>query len=64
VNVYNLSVEDVMIKTPLYIDSDMLAVDALKMMNDHNISALPVIRDNKLVGTVRVNDILGVGIFI
>ncbi|NHM29273.1 KpsF/GutQ family sugar-phosphate isomerase [Neobacillus terrae] len=64
VNVYSLSIEDVMIKTPLFIDPNMLAVDALKMMNDHNISALPVIRDNKLIGTVRVNDILGVGIFI
>jgi arabinose-5-phosphate isomerase len=64
VNVYDLSVEDVMAKTPIYINSDMLAVDALKMMKDHNISALPIVRDKKLVGTVRVNDILGEGIFV
>ncbi|WHY90985.1 KpsF/GutQ family sugar-phosphate isomerase [Neobacillus cucumis] len=64
VNVYDLSVDDVMVKTPIYIDSDMLAVDALKMMKDNNISALPIVRDMKLVGTVRVNDILGVGIFV
>jgi arabinose-5-phosphate isomerase len=63
VNVYDLSVDDVMIKTPIYIEDDMLAVDALKMMKDNNISALPIIRDNKLIGTARVNDILGVGIF-
>lgn len=64
VNVYNLLVDDVMVKIPIYIDSDMLAVDALKMMKDKDISALPVISDNKLVGTVRVNDILGVGIIV
>ncbi len=64
VNVYDLSIDEVMAKTPLYIDSDTLAVDALKMMKDHNISALPIIRGKKLVGTVRVNDILGEGIFI
>jgi arabinose-5-phosphate isomerase len=64
VNVYDLLVDDVMVKTPMYIDSDMLAVDALKMMKNNNISALPIIRDHKLLGTVRVNDILGVGIFV
>jgi arabinose-5-phosphate isomerase len=64
VNVYDLSVEDVMVKTPIYVDPDLLAVDALKMMKEYNISALPIIKDNKLIGTVRVNDILGVGIFI
>jgi arabinose-5-phosphate isomerase len=65
VNVFGLLVEDVMVKkTPIYIDPDLLAVDALKMMKDNNISALPIIRNEKLVGTVRVNDILGVGIVI
>jgi arabinose-5-phosphate isomerase len=64
VNVYDLSVDDVMVKTPTYIDSNMLAVDALKMMNAHNISALPIVNNQRLVGTVRMNDIIGVGIFI
>ncbi|MBD8071302.1 KpsF/GutQ family sugar-phosphate isomerase [Bacillus sp. PS06] len=64
VDVYDLSVDELMIKTPKYIDSDVLAVDALKMMNNNNISALPIIMNGKLVGTVRVNDILGAGIFI
>jgi arabinose-5-phosphate isomerase len=64
VNVYDLSVDDVMVKTPLYLNYDVLAVDALKMMKDNNISALPIIRGKELIGTVRVNDILGVGIFV
>ncbi|MCM3412433.1 KpsF/GutQ family sugar-phosphate isomerase [Metabacillus litoralis] len=64
VNVYELSVDDVLVKTPISINSDMLAVDALKLMKDKNISALPIIQNGKLIGTVRVNDILGVGIFV
>jgi arabinose-5-phosphate isomerase len=64
VNVYDLSIDYVMAKTPIYIGSDMLAVEALKIMKENNISALPIIGDNKLVGTIRVNDILGVGIFV
>ncbi|WP_246943868.1 KpsF/GutQ family sugar-phosphate isomerase [Bacillus pinisoli] len=64
VNVYDLSVEDVLVKTPISINSNMLAVDALKMMKDKNISALPIIQNGRLAGTVRVNDILGVGIFV
>jgi arabinose-5-phosphate isomerase len=64
VNVYDLSVDNVMVKTPIYVESDLLAVDALKMMKDFNISALPVMKEKELVGTVRVNDIVGVGIVV
>lgn len=64
VNVYDLSVDEVMNMTPMFIESKMLAVDALKIMKEKNISALPIIEDRKLVGTIRVNDILGVGIIV
>lgn len=64
VNVYGLTMEDVMVKMPFSVDNDMLAVEALKLMKDQNISALPIIQGKKLVGTIRVNDILGVGIVI
>lgn len=64
VNVYGLTMEDVMVKTPISINNDILAVDALKLMKEQNISALPIIQDKKLVGTIRINDILGAGIVI
>lgn len=64
VDVYDLSVNDVMANSPICIESEMLAVEALKLMKANNISALPIKRNNRLVGTVRVNDIVGVGIFI
>lgn len=64
VNVYDLLIDDIMGKSPIYVDSDVLAVEALRLMKDKNISALPIVSNNNLVGTVRVNDILGEGIFL
>ena len=51
-----------MVKNPVVVSSDILAIEALKLMNEKNISALPVIDDGKLVGTIRINDITGMGI--
>ncbi len=62
IDVYNISIDDLMIKNPKVISSDILAVEALKLMNEKNISALPVVDDGQLVGTVRINDITGIGI--
>lgn len=64
VDIFDLTVDEVMANQPISIHFDMLAVEALKLMKGHDISALPILQDNKLVGTIRVNDILGAGIFI
>lgn len=61
-NVYESSIDELMTKTPYIIESDVLAIEALKYMNDHNISALPVIDKGILVGTIRINDITSAGI--
>ena len=53
-----------MVINPIVISPDALAVEALNVMNDKNISALPVIDNGKLVGTIRINDITGIGIII
>ncbi|MEE1318386.1 MAG: KpsF/GutQ family sugar-phosphate isomerase [Ruminococcus sp.] len=64
IDVYTANIEELMISNPIVITSDILAVEALKLMNDKNISALPVVDDGKLVGTIRINDVTGVGIII
>lgn len=61
-DIYQLKIDDVMGKNPKFISSEMLAVDALKYMHENNISALPILKNNDLVGTIRVNDIIGEGI--
>lgn len=62
VDIYALQVEDVMTKTPITISSDKLAVYALNILKKYNISCLPVLKDSKAVGTIRLQDIIGVGI--
>ena len=62
IDVYNIQIDDLMIRNPIVISSDIMAVEALKLMNDRGISALPVVDDGNLVGTIRINDITGIGI--
>lgn len=62
IDVYNITIDELMIKQPKTTTSKIMAIEALKFMNDKNISALPVVDDDKLVGTIRINDITGMGI--
>lgn len=62
VNVYHLQVHDVMVDHPVVISSGKLAVEALNLMRNKNISCLPVVEGSKVIGTIRLQDIVGVGI--
>lgn len=62
VDVYKLKVEDIMSKKPSTVSKDMLAVEALKVLKEKNISCLLVAEEGKAIGTIRVQDIIGVGI--
>lgn len=61
-DVYSLSVQDAMTKNPVSIQPEKLAIEALSIMRDKNISCMPVISDNMLVGTIRLQNIIGAGI--
>ena len=61
-NIYALSVNDIMTKHPIVISPYRMAVEALKMMNDKNITYMPVLDNGKLVGTIRMKDITNKGI--
>lgn len=61
-DIYSLNVEDAMSVHPVTVDDDRLAIAALMLMKEKNISCLPVLRDGKVVGTLRLQDVLGVGI--
>ena len=62
VDVYSLKVEDIMSKNPSVVSKDMLAVEALKILKERNISCLLVAEESKAVGIIRLQDIIGVGI--
>jgi len=62
VDVYRLKVEEIMNRKPSTINKENLAVEALKVMKERNISCLLVTEGNKAIGTIRLQDIIGVGI--
>ena len=62
VDIYSMKVEEVMHCNPITINRDILAVDALNIMKKENISCLLVTEGKKAVGTIRLRDIVGVGI--
>lgn len=61
-DIYSMKVEDIMSRKPLTIGRDKLAIEALRIMKDKNISCLVVCEEGKAVGTIRLQDIIGVGI--
>lgn len=61
-SIYDLHVEDVMTRKPITIESGTLAVVALNILKEKNISCVPVLSERKPVGTIRLQDIINVGI--
>ena len=53
-----IQIEKVMTRKPLKISSDILAVEALSILEKYNISALPVIDKSKIKGIVTIKDII------
>ncbi|MBE5773442.1 MAG: KpsF/GutQ family sugar-phosphate isomerase [Clostridiales bacterium] len=63
VDVYHETVDNVMTKTPKWIDHREMAVNALQFMSDRKITGMPVLNgDRKVVGSVLMQDIYKAGI--
>lgn len=61
-DIYSLNVNDIMTKTPIIILSDRLAIEALKLLKTNNISSMPVVEQDTVVGIISLQDIIGAGI--
>lgn len=61
-DIINLQAKDIMCETPKKIQADELAVVALKIMEDHNITQLLVMDGARYIGIVHLHDILKEGI--
>jgi CBS domain-containing protein len=44
-----MRIRDVMTKNPITVDSEILILDALKIMKENNIRRLPVVENGRLV---------------
>lgn len=63
VDVYNLVVEEVMSQKPTILTEEMMAVEALQVLKQKNISSAPIMdNNNQSIGTIRLQDILKAGI--
>lgn len=60
--IYELHVNDIMTKEPVSISSGELAINALRILNEKNISSMPVLEGEKVIGTIRLQDIVNRGI--
>jgi len=54
--------KDAMTKNPKSTSEDTLVLEALEIMEKHNITVLPVTKDGKIVGLVHMHDILKSGV--
>jgi arabinose-5-phosphate isomerase len=60
----NLKMDKVMTIDPIGISSNLLAADALSIMQQHEITVLPVVEENgRLEGILHLHDLLGKGEF-
>ena len=59
-NLHDLKVKDIMTKKPLSVDKDMLAINALKLLNKKRITSLLVrsIKKNKIIGVLHIHKVL------
>jgi len=63
VNIQKLMVKDVMVKNCKTISANQLAAEALQLMDEKSINALPVINEeNTLVGAINMHDLLRAGV--
>ncbi len=56
--VKNIMVKNVMTKKPLIVTQDLLSAEALAVMEENNINALPVVEKNKVIGILTIKNII------
>lgn len=61
-NMFTRKAVDVMTKNPKTIGADVLAVEALALMNEKHITQLFVMNDNRPVGIIHLHDCLRAGV--
>lgn len=63
IDIHATNISDVMTRNGLTIHEDQLAAEALKMMEERKILAMPVIdREGKLTGAINMHDLLRAGV--
>lgn len=61
-DIYTSSIDPLITRKPITIASERLAVEALNIMKEKNITSMPVVDGNALVGTIIMQDLLAAGL--
>ena len=64
VDIYSLHTQNVMSRKPVTIECGEMAVEALNLMKKKNISGVPVVAENKVIGTIMLRAIVDAGIIL
>lgn len=64
IDIYNRQIDEIMTTDPIFVGANLLAVEALNILKTKNITVLPVVENGKLIGTIRMIDIIKAGITI
>jgi len=60
---FNKTMRDVMTISPILINKNALAIDAMKQMEDKKqITIIPVVENKKIIGLIRMHDIVQIGL--
>lgn len=62
IDIYNTIISEVMITNPITVNAGMMAVSALKLMNEKDIAAVPVLEEGYFKGILHIKDITNIGI--
>ena len=57
-----LKAKNLMTNLPISVESNILASEALAIMNSNSITILPITSNNKVVGIIHIHDILKAGV--
>ena len=61
-NPLNVILKNVIVKAPKTVNYDLLAIDALQIMNDNKITNLIVTKKNKYIGMLHIHEIINAGL--
>ena len=62
VEAFNVKIEDAMTRKPKIINPDALAAEAVKIIEDNEVSALIAVENNKPIGIIHIHELLKAGV--
>lgn len=64
IDVYNETIENMIHWHSYFVDSEAMAIEALRIMEENKVYSLPIVNEDKIIGIISKNDILKVGIYL